>query len=106
MCVCSIYPWIQFPNKVLARVLRGEIGGYTFNFLNFQAKNVCIGRYITECWYVLYILEYTPGGNSGHSSLGQSKKLLFDSWAKIGRRTSIMVFSVSFNIFLLQLKIA
>ena len=50
-----MYPWIQFPNKVLARVLRGEIGGYTFNFLNFQAKNVCIGRYITECWYVLYI---------------------------------------------------
>ena len=32
------------------------------------------------------------------ASHGQSKELLFDSWAKIGRRTSIMVFSVSFNI--------
>jgi hypothetical protein len=52
-----------------------------------------------------YIYYNTPGGNSGRSSHGQSKKLLFDSWAKIGRRTSIMVFSVSFNIFLLQLKI-
>ena len=31
---------------------------------------------------------------------GQSAKVLFDSWAKIGRRrTSIKVFSVSFNIF-------
>ena len=43
--------------------------------------------------YYLYYIYYTPGCNSGHSSHGQSKELLFDSWAKIGRRTSIMVFT-------------
>lgn len=43
--------------------------------------------------YYIYYIYYTPGGNSGHSSHGQSKELLFDSWAKIGRRTSIMVFT-------------
>ena len=43
--------------------------------------------------YYKYYMYYTLGGNSGHSRHGQSKELLFDSWAKIGQRTSIMVFT-------------
>ena len=33
------------------------------------------------------------------AAMVSQRNFLFDSWAKIGRRTSIMVFSVSFNIF-------
>ena len=32
------------------------------------------------------------------AAMVSQRNFLFDSWAKIGRRTSIMVFSVSFNI--------
>ena len=46
-----------------------------------------------QCTFSAVALEYCHGQSAG-------LKVLFDSWAKIGRRrTSIKVFSVSFNIF-------